>query len=320
MHLAEQAIADLDARLEHWRAPADRRVRLARDDVKLLVEFVLGTINEELLSERVKRAVRSDERYVAAFARIHAAVEGFDACVVAIDQALSKDALVEKLVSAADRLRSELEAAVTAFITIIDTLVHTPELTLKCLDALHFARGIQSRIEARRLMRDVEQIIGDVAADSVGRFYHEYAIQEGRHANWLRAAVAGLFAVLTGGAILLYVWVGAGSASAELARLSMTLPIAALAAYLMREASKHRSNAFRARELAIAMHTLRGYTALFPDGGLELWRALGLRVFAGSENRPSATDVDVEGNPSDPGSALGSAGQVLPTLTAEKIQ
>jgi len=144
----------------------------------------------------------------------------------------------------------------------------------------------------RKLLSLARQATGDIGATSLGHEYHNYATREARTATVLRRwaiAVTGVIAVL---AFWFNARLSEATIAVELLRLSVAIPLAALAGYLARESSKHRREANWARERAIALHTMPAYVAESnKDDGHALRQALGMRVFGAPADRPdSASD------------------------------
>jgi hypothetical protein len=299
---AEQAVADLDNRIRRdWRTPHNKRVQVACDDAKLAARFVARSIHQQDVADILRRALRQDRAYVDAFATIRLTVKEFGGCLTAIDRDGSRGGLVETLDRLARDLRQGLEEAVVAFVAVVERTAgaHDTNLESERSNALRVADAIQDELRAQRFIHDADEqqrkrdetkkAAGDAMADKVGYYYGKYADAETRSAVRLWLIVSGLLAVVAVGAIWLHLWLGVASFSTELIRLSATIPVAALAAYFAREASKHRASARWARELEIAMHTIPGYTAPLDDtDGRALRRALGMRVFGSATNQSAA--------------------------------
>ncbi len=175
--------------------------------------------------------------------------------------------------------------------------------------AMPIADRYLDRIEARRLVGETEaardaavdalrttrRVAGITGETKLAQHFGDYASRERRSANRLRAAcIATLFAVALGAGALIYSAGGSLTTAEEIARLSLTIPVVALAAYLGREASRHRLAAQWASELEVQLLTVDAYTEALSDDLREQIRAeLGRRVFSSGQvvapsNSPSA--------------------------------
>lgn len=300
---AEHNVADLEDRI-HDRRSENRRVQIACDDAELVVRFVARSLQTDDLAAEIIAAIRQDKAYVEAVDIIGSTVSDFCSCLDAIDDVGPEDGLVEKLAGLASDLRQGLDEATKVFTAAVKArTTHDPDLSEERRSALRVASEIRIQLGARRFVHEAEQAKRQdqqawenerrtrdetkKVAGKLGDFYETYADGEARSANMLRWIVAGLLATVAGSAFGLNAWLGSAALGTELVRLSSTIPVAVLAGYFARESSKHRASAKWARQLAIAMRTLPDYTEPLDDLGLELRRALGMRVF-GSAADPSA--------------------------------
>lgn len=150
--------------------------------------------------------------------------------------------------------------------------------TRRLVDEVHDARD-----EAVRVLSDTKRAAGATGSTSLAVHFASYATHERRSADRLRAAAVGVLLAITLIAATL-TWVDPEDASArDVARLSLTIPLAVLAAYLGREASRHRSASRWARELEVQLLTVDAYTEPLSNELRDNIRAeLGRRVFATS--------------------------------------
>lgn len=300
LEAAERAIDELEGRISrHWTTFKDKRVQTACADVDLVYDFVKRCLRKAEVAEPISTAVRADESYAARFADIHATVKDFGACLIAIDGAGAtafREKLVADLTALSIRLRGELSAAVDAFVAVAELVEADAE---ERTNARRVANEIRQQLKARQLLQEaadareeLQKVTGDVSAGELGTHYADHATKEAQAADWLRYAVI----VLLGGVTVYAVWASVlhpeVSYNAVLLRLSVTIPVAVLAAYLARESGKHRRSAQNARELAMAMHTLPAYVAELAEKGTELRMVLGQRVFgpAAQQIEPQAED------------------------------
>ncbi len=292
--------------LRDWRAPADKRIRLACVDARLVAEFVGEYLQPDMAA--IHADLRQDKDFVEAFEIIHHTVVEFRGCLIAIGQTGSSPALVTKLTQLAAELRQWFEEAVRAFVAVVNEQSakdQRPAVTR----AKTLASDLTSQLRATQLIHMADQTLGeakhafdetlraqdlakkeaaaDAATSHLGSDYETYADHETRIADKLRWAVAGLITTISGCAVSFLIWAGDVTLENELVRLSVTIPLAVLAGYLAKESAKHRVAARRARDLAIAMRTVRGYAEPLDDIGRELQRALGLRAFGAGTEQPS---------------------------------
>ncbi|MEU4245878.1 hypothetical protein AB0F15_00535 [Amycolatopsis sp. NPDC026612] len=287
-----------------WNAPKNERVQSACGDAKLVVEFVARYFHSAEVSAVMRTALRQDNDFVEAFEMIHGTVDEFGGCLAAIGQAGHETNLVETLEKLADDLRQWLEEAVSAFVAVVDSrAVGQQRLATDRSNALRVATDVRSELSARRFVHQAERALGetrrvrDQTMELAGEFsagksslhYDSYARSEFKTANRLRSAVVALLLGTALAVVALNIWLEELSLGAELLRLSVTIPIAVLAGYLVRESSKHRATAIWARELAIAMHTITTYIQPLDEAGVELRRVLGLRAFGSGADRVAAS-------------------------------
>lgn len=302
----EDAVANLDDRIRRdWSAERNKSVKRACADARLVAEFVARYLDRREVTDPIRAEIRQDKDFVDAFEMIQLTVNEFGSCLVAIDDAETdgkRDKLIVKLASLADDLRQALEEAVNAFVSVVNgPALRDRHSAGSRSRAVGLANEIQSHLQARRLIHDAEQaldttlrvqdetnkVFGDVGPGRFATHYASHAESETRIADRLRWTVAGLLAVIAGGAVTLNVLLPDVSIGTELIRLSATIPVAVLAGYFARESSKHRESARWASELAIAMQTLPSYTEPLDASGIELRRALGMRVFGSGANQPT---------------------------------
>jgi len=298
---SERAIGEVADRIQtKWLNVNDQRVRAACGDVDLVATFVLGSIALSDLDRPISDAVRTDERYVAAFERIRATVTGFDSCLVALGKSQHRERLTVKLARLSDSLRQDLAAAVDVFVTIVVERAGDDPIHEKAREsAMDTARKVRTELGARTFGIEGEQELtasqeaaGAAAAEKLGTYYEEYAKRESKRADRLRWAVAVLLVLITGMAFVINFRVGGLSLGAELLRLSVTIPMAALATYLARESTRHRSSAKWAGELSIEMRSLPDYVKSLGESGIELRRAFGMRVFGTAADKSDSTGED----------------------------
>ena len=181
------------------------------------------------------------------------------------------------------------------------------------------ARG--ARNEAVQAQEGAQRAAGIVGSTSLGDHFAKYARRERRAADLLRNATIAILFVVT--AIAAVVISGTSSESAtgeELAKLSLTLPLAALAAYLGREASRHREAAQWASELEVQLLTLEAYTEPLSDALREQLRAeLGRRVFT-SQVHSVARSTNTPSTASDGAALVRSLADVLNALADRRAR
>ena len=124
------------------------------------------------------------------------------------------------------------------------------------------------RLRARQLVSETEgardqarQAAGATGESALAAHFGGYAENERRTANLPTFSVAVLLTITALAAVLLFRSTPKDvSTTEELAKLSLTVPLAALAAYLAREASHHRAVAQWAAELEVQLLTVDAYT------------------------------------------------------------
>ena len=156
----------------------------------------------------------------------------------------------------------------------------------------------KARDQTREILQDTRQAAGEVGALSLGIHFQEYATRESRIADRLRAAALLVVAVLTlATAVFLFGGAPTTVGMQELVRLSIAVPLIALAGYLGREASRHRRIANWARQREVQLKTLDAFVAPMSDEDKQKLRLqLGGRVFGvdlpdltAKEDSPSVT-------------------------------
>ncbi|HEV2781154.1 MAG TPA: hypothetical protein VGX25_17350 [Actinophytocola sp.] len=297
LEVAQRAIGALDKTIRNnWRRSRDRHVQAACKDARLVMEFVVSSAE---IDGAISAAVRQDEAFVDAFEKIGPAAQSCVVRLLAIGDEGADDKLIKELAGSANDLRQRLDEAVTAYIAAVSRKKagDNHDLAAEYDNALDAAEHIQNRIRSRRLVHEgpeetprvrdrSREANGNAAANRLSQHYSSYAEQETTRADRLRVIAGGLLAVIAGGVVGLNALLGDVSIGTELVRLSAVIPIAALAGYLMRESSRHRSSARWASELAIALRTLPGYTRPLDNAtAVELRRVLGMRVFGPAGDR-----------------------------------
>lgn len=151
--------------------------------------------------------------------------------------------------------KENIEAALES-ITRIRTRLHLRQIQDAAEEA-EAARGLT--IEARDAAQQAAGRTGDVA---LGAHFGQLASRETRTANVLRLCAIGiLLALVAAATIIISRNPSIGSVSEEILRVSVSLPLAVLAAYLGRESSRHRSAADWARQLEVQLETLDAFIA-----------------------------------------------------------
>ena len=141
----------------------------------------------------------------------------------------------------------------------------------------------ETREEAKRVLSDTRRAAGATGESSLARHFGEYASRERRDANLLRGLCVLTLLSIAGVATLLVSSKEASTLNTahELAKLAITIPLAVLAAYLGREATRHRKVARRARELEIQLQTVDAFAHPLPESLRDRLRSeLGRQVFA----------------------------------------
>jgi hypothetical protein len=161
----------------------------------------------------------------------------------------------------------------------------------------------ETREEAKKVLSDTRRAAGVTSETSLARHFGEYAQREQRNADFLRGGCIAVLLAIVGVATVLLVDHESTRLTTdhELARLAITIPLAALAAYLGREATRHRRIARRARELEIQLETVDAFTGPLPDQLRDQLRTeLGRQVFTAAYD---GTSDDGGGGPSVIGDA-----------------
>ncbi|MGH3899828.1 MAG: hypothetical protein ACRDTA_16600 [Pseudonocardiaceae bacterium] len=134
---------------------------------------------------------------------------------------------------------------------------------------------------------------------ALGEFFISRGVSERKFANWLRAGAAFLLVLIT----VLAAWIlflsppDSDTLGREFARLSTTVPLAVLAGYLSREASRHRNTADRSGELGAHLKHLDDYIVkLSEEEGRRYRYELGQSAYAPDKHGVSTAD-----SPNSPG-------------------
>jgi hypothetical protein len=165
-------------------------------------------------------------------------------------------------------------------------------------------RNVGEEIEQERASLADGDVLAPRTTDTeFARHFGDYARDERSTANLLQvAAVVVIVAITVLAAVLVLVIQSDGSGSDvgnEIAKLALTVPLAALAAYLGKESSRHRRDAQWAAAIEVQLLSVDSYAQTLADTDREqLRRELGRRGFAvprtdsqqadGAENGPSA--------------------------------
>jgi hypothetical protein len=164
--------------------------------------------------------------------------------------------------------------------------------------------------EVVRVLSDTQDAAGKAGSTSLGVHFGDYATKEKRTADLLRSAAIALLLLITGiAATLLESEPKSLNDLGEAARLSLTVPLAVLAAYLGREASHHRATSRWARNLEVQLRSVNAYTEPLSPELRDMIRAeLGRRVFS------AGLDEAVQANGNAP-SAVGEVTGLLERVT-----
>ncbi len=137
-------------------------------------------------------------------------------------------------------------------------------------------RATRAAERAERAADVASAAAGAAGSKGMAGCFEECATGERRAADLLRTATVTLLSLLIAGSSLLVV-AGHGYTPVEvLLRLALVLPVAVLAAYLAKEATRHRRSADWAAELEVELPTLPAYTEkLERTDQAEYRRALG---------------------------------------------
>ncbi|MFD4673728.1 hypothetical protein ACFWNN_28685 [Lentzea sp. NPDC058450] len=142
----------------------------------------------------------------------------------------------------------------------------------------------KARDEVVSVLEDARQAAGEAADAVLSVHFSKFAAGEQRRAEWLRGGAIGCLMVLVlAAAIILPQAVKSDSTVASvLARLTFSIPLAVLAAYLGKESSKHRELARWARQLEVRLLTFDAFVApLSEDQRREQRVAFGDQIFLG---------------------------------------
>lgn len=157
--------------------------------------------------------------------------------------------------------------------------------------------------ETQRVLKEARDAAGEVGALSLGTHFERYASRESQTADRLRIAsllIVGITTIATAMYLLGFGTASADVAWQELVRISLAIPLVALAGYLGREASRHRRIANWARQREVQLKTLEAYIAPMPEKDRQRLRAdLGRRVF-GSDLPDLASKEDSPALPAPP--------------------
>lgn len=151
---------------------------------------------------------------------------------------------------------------------------------------------ILARDQARAALEATRTAAGEVGDVVLSVHFAKYATDEKRRAVILQiGTTACLLAIAVVAALLL--WRDhlepGNSIFAALAKLSVSIPLAVLAAYFARESTKHFESARWASEIAVQLLTVDAYIApIASDMGADIKRDLASRVF--SQRHPQSSD------------------------------
>lgn len=165
---------------------------------------------------------------------------------------------------------------------------HFHESWMRNLDQFEILRDVEhTRDKAVEVLRETREAAGEVASGSLSAHFHTY----GRNAV-IAAEVLRAFATITLAGIVVYVVTtvpslvsGGASISSIVARLSFTIPLGILVAYLARESSKHREDARWAYKNSIRLRTFDAFVAPLSDSqAAELRVEFGRQVFLSEDS------------------------------------
>ncbi|MDQ0376563.1 hypothetical protein [Amycolatopsis thermophila] len=167
----------------------------------------------------------------------------------------------------------------------------------------------RARDETQRVLEISKQAAGITGSNQLAIHFAAYAHSEYRAANLLRLTTVILIVaiVVMAGIALSGPPSNASAFVPQIPHLALSIPVAALAAYLAREAGKHRRNAEWGKRFEIQLLTLEAYIAPLPDDSKQKMREqLGERVFAAS----------LEQHDDDPGSpsVVGDVGRLFSSI------
>ena len=158
--------------------------------------------------------------------------------------------------------------------------------------------SLETLNEVRRVEANTKEAAGDTARSELSLAFDEWGDSERSSAwGWTITALLALAAACALGAWLLISTKGESmSIAAELARLAITLPIAAIAAYAVRVGGQHRRNSQWAHITAVQLKSVRAYTDDLPiEFGVEVRRTLANAVFSS----PPLLGIEVRDSPVD---------------------
>jgi hypothetical protein len=246
----------------------------------------------EIDSEDPLATIPLDSACVSALARVEEALRAIRVAAIALQE---PEAESGRAVEQSSEGAAHLEVALRDFLVAFRSFTHDQgsvvqdayspivERFEEQLEARQLVAEVrESRDEAERVLSDTRRAAGATGETSLAQHFGAYATKELWNANVLRAlCVLALLAIAGGAALLL-----AGKQATELtttreiAKLAITIPIAVLAAYLGREATRHRKIARRARELEIQLQTVDAFTHPLPESLRDQIRTeLGKQVF-----------------------------------------
>jgi hypothetical protein len=188
----------------------------------------------------------------------------------------------------------ELEAAVAGFLPAFRSFLSGTDIERgfvpvidkyeEQLEARQLVSEVrETRDEAKRVLSDTRRAAGATGESSLAQHFGAYAARERRDANALRGFCILTLLSIAGVAVALLLDKESNQLSTphELARLAITIPLAVLATYLGREATRHRKVSRRARELEIQLQTVDAFAHPLPDPLRDQLRTeLGKQVFA----------------------------------------
>jgi hypothetical protein len=285
----------------------------------------LATIDELASSGATRteplRAEDSWQRLLAALQTIRVAV------LAAQEEKALSETVAEQLITARERVEQSLYDFLVEYRADVAYGYRSDprgDEALRSLDrAIEHAQATRLVAEARGARDEVQRVLDTTqrAAGAVGEgelalAFGGYAERERRVADVLRAVCAlALLGITVLAAVLLFGRSGDGpTVSEELAHLAVGVPIAALAAYLGRESTRHRAAARWAHELELQLRTLNAYCEpLDGDARMQLRTDFGRRVFLTDGAPPARVD---EAGPSAAGDATNLLQQALTLLRA----
>lgn len=228
------------------------------------------------------------------------------------------NAVLREIRVAAEAVQKEPSAAIRRIRDHTPALDHATDLFMDSIafdlsgpDRVRRLQALQDRISARRFLEEAEsardravdasqtarRAAGVTGEVTLAEHYKTYATQETKRADQLSIIAVAIVLVIAALAVVLVSDITSPTVSEVLAKASVTLPLAALAAYLARESSRHRMNSRWAQEFTLQLLTFDAFTEpLSDDTREELRRALGQRLFTSGgpmlpgveENHPSA--------------------------------